>query len=532
MAVTASVASAGEGADGIISAINGASNYGHEDSAGTGKLVSSFSVGFHWCNVGDEPLSVIPYNPDRPVMHQGLYRLKSGRIEQIGMSWVWDSVFYAVNGDHCGQTCEAPPDASGTHTFPGCSEYEPSFIAGTQQFMSAASDLNAFTGILLWPRTIPTGEGALANRLQVLDEDLDPALNTGALYFVQVQQFHPQDAAAGNADNDASYSPVDVIADGCAFGAQYCLGLRPGTTHVGEPVIRAWNDQDPLVVETDIQVPGEGAFFLAAKATDLGTGFWRYEYALQNLNSHRSARSFDICFGASMTVENVGFHDVDYHSGEVYDSTDWTAKVTEGCVHWSTQSYAPNPNANALRFGTLYNFRFDANAPPQSSKAPIGLFRPGSPANVWVETIGPEFSCENPTDTDNDGESDYLDRCPATPAGACNCQGIGWCCAPCWGPCYPDYPRDTCVEFGTPEDYPGVPDECGDPQCKDGCPLLDMDNDADRDLADLAGLQRCFTGPNGSPAAHHCVHRLDVDDDYAIDLGDYKYLFDVGLPDR
>ena len=32
---------------------------------------------------------------------------------------------------------------------------------------------------------------------------------------------------------------------------------------------------------------------------------------------------------------------------------------------WSTETFATNQNANAIRWGTLYNFRFDADRPPQ-----------------------------------------------------------------------------------------------------------------------------------------------------------------------
>ena len=46
-----------------------------------------------------------------------------------------------------------------------------------------------------------------------------------------------------------------------------------------------------------------------------------------------------------------------------------------------------NPNANAIRFGTLYNFRFDSNKPPSTTalvSATIGFFKTGAPITVGV----------------------------------------------------------------------------------------------------------------------------------------------------
>lgn len=292
----------------------------------------------------------------------------------------------------------------------------------------------------------------------------------------------------------------------------------------------AGNLDGPTVWETEVHVPGDGLFVLTARATDLGTGFWRYEYALQNVNSIRAAGSFRICFFDRHVVENVGFHDVDYQSGEMYDGADWMTNLTDGGVTWSTQSYAANPNANALRSGTTYNFRLDANAPPYFLiDASIELFRPGEPTSVRLWTIGPSGeACANPSDTDHDGKPNCYDFCPDTPPGACLCEGE-WCCLGCMGPCYPESP-DTCAEIG------GKTYCDDDPQCKNGCPLFDMDNDGDRDLADFARLQLCFSGLPGNPGfvapTQECIKRLDVDDDHAIGLGDYKQLFDLGLLGR
>ena len=48
-----------------------------------------------------------------------------------------------------------------------------------------------------------------------------------------------------------------------------------------------------------------------------------------------------------------------------------------------------NPDANALRWGTLYNFRFDTTAPPEFGEVTIELFRPGVPIDVTVTVLVP-----------------------------------------------------------------------------------------------------------------------------------------------
>jgi hypothetical protein len=55
---------------------------------------------------------------------------------------------------------------------------------------------------------------------------------------------------------------------------------------------------------------------------------------------------------------------------------------------WNTETFAENPNANAIRWGTMYNFRFDSNRPPQNMNATIGFFKTGAPINVLVQGPG------------------------------------------------------------------------------------------------------------------------------------------------
>jgi hypothetical protein len=56
-------------------------------------------------------------------------------------------------------------------------------------------------------------------------------------------------------------------------------------------------------------------------------------------------------------------------------------------ISWSTDTFATDPNANALRFATMFNFWFDADSPSPTSHA-LTFFKPGSPAAVafWYES--------------------------------------------------------------------------------------------------------------------------------------------------
>jgi hypothetical protein len=56
------------------------------------------------------------------------------------------------------------------------------------------------------------------------------------------------------------------------------------------------------------------------------------------------------------------------HSGEVYNNMPWTSTRTSNSVRWeSAQNFATNPNANALRWGWMHNFWFDASTAPAAT---------------------------------------------------------------------------------------------------------------------------------------------------------------------
>ncbi len=199
-------------------------------------------------------------------------------------------------------------------------------------------------------------------------------------YFCQYQYITPDDAAAHNQNNNASTREINV-----GFpGGFWNLYFGSNVTQQEIPAIRLWKTIDTGVVETDIETPEDDGFpglvILAAKATDLGNGFWHYEYAVNNLNSDRSIGTFGVPCGIYTTVQNIGFRDVPYRGGDGiggvnYNGTDWLGIISNGVVSWATTPFAANNNANAIRWGTLYNFRFDANVPPSNGNVTLQEFK-------------------------------------------------------------------------------------------------------------------------------------------------------------
>jgi hypothetical protein len=201
-------------------------------------------------------------------------------------------------------------------------------------------------------------------------------------------------------------------------------------TQRGKAAILAWQDADPQVVVVPVQLPGEGYLILAARATDLG-GTWHYEYALYNMNSHDSMRALSIPIPAGSALSGVGFHDVVYRNGDGeggvdFDGGDWPGVLQGGLLTWETSAYAEDTNANALRWGTTYNFRFDSDAPPVDGEVSLTTYR--TDATVAVSGVPvPQGAFGAAFCNDSDGA---LAFCPCgnagdPDAGCDNAQGTG-----------------------------------------------------------------------------------------------------------
>jgi hypothetical protein len=345
--------------------------------------IDAFSLGSVICNMGTAPVAYSAGTSHHPVTAQNLYRMTfigtETRFEQIGMSWLMHG-FFALSNTDCCPSCQG---TDGATLGVGCSSPDTAAQNGTQSGLGPRWQVNAFTGSFPFPAANPPYSGTVARRLQAHTSELQITGLFGPRYFGEIHFVAADDAAAGHANNNASYREFTVAMSG---GDPYIAFQNIGST-VQLPAIRAWRTVDATVVENDIQVPGEGLFVLAHAVTPIGNGLWHYEYALYNMNSDRSARSFSIPIAAGVHLANIGFHDVDYHDGDGpgnvdFDGTDWPATLAGGNLTFATDDFATNPSANAVRWGTTYNFRFDADTPPQGGTATIELFKPGTPTSL------------------------------------------------------------------------------------------------------------------------------------------------------
>lgn len=372
--------------------------------------VRGYSISTYTCNIGDANLNWQGNTNQHPVLGMHLYRLHNGTIEQIGISWLKNATS-AGAGAGCSLACNGQ---GGSVLGAGCLDVYGSVGNGMQHQLGPRSDVNAFTGEFHFPFPIgqPSGD-AIYKRCQVRESDLNVQNFPGALYFLEGVWIAPDDALSGNGHNNATHRRVTV---------------EPGTYNV-TPVgaarsqfaaIYAWQDHggglgipDPNVQIVHADISDEGRFTVGARVFDNGNGTWRYEYAVFNLNSHRSGGTFAVPIPAGAVVTGVGFHGVNYHSGEPYDNTPWNVTVTPTAIRWSSpQTFAQNPNSNAIRWGTLYNFRFTTTVPPAPGEATLSLFRPGVPDSIAATVPVPTGTAPCPSDWNNDhvtNSQDFFD---------------------------------------------------------------------------------------------------------------------------
>ncbi len=389
------------GPDVVVGDLTGLAQFGGSSGTQVG-----LAVGTDSCNFGTVDLNWFQ-NPsnDHPVIPQNLYRMSGGstndeRFEQIGQSQV-KHAFTALTNNICNLGCNG---VGGTRLGSGCSDpYSASLNSGPN--LGSRAWINPFTGFYprndsATPNNTHSGHSHSGPSHRILTEmnDLNTSMNAGATYFAEAQYITPHEYAwcqsnptQCNMYNNVSYRQYNVNGTASPFN------FSPVSSTVrAKAAINAWTGATFVEIKPDPGIDGIGT--VAYKVTNPSPGVWHYEYAVYNQNIDRAIQSFAVPVGSGVTLNNIGFHAPPQHpawanDGTVgsagFSNTPWSGTQTPNSVTWSSETFAQNPNANAIRWGTMYNFRFDSNRPPQTTNATIGFLKTGAPITVQVQAPSP-----------------------------------------------------------------------------------------------------------------------------------------------
>ena len=128
--------------------------------------------------------------------------------------------------------------------------------------------------------------------------------------------------------------------------------------------------------------------------TDLGSGLWRYDYAVMNMDFSRPANArrraeparaskqpglrcnFSGARGHRRPITDITFSD-----GDLDASNDWTASISNGTVTWVSAN-----RANPLNWGTMFRFSFITDQAPAPARVAVSLnvAARGLPASIDV----------------------------------------------------------------------------------------------------------------------------------------------------
>ncbi len=363
------------------------------------------------CNNGTTELNwnALP-STDHPVIPQNLYRMSGGatnndRFEQLGQSWL-KHAFTALQQNACAFGCAA--SGTGTRLGVGCSDPYDTSLNGSQTGLGSRAWVNPYTGFFPGGTDVNgqpvsrdhTGHthSGTSHRILVDAANLNTTLNAGATYFAEAMYVTPHEYAwcishpgECNMDNNVSYRRFNVTGT-----TTFTFSAAAATVRT-QPAINAWTG---ATVKQIRPATDDGIGYVAYKVSGPVNGIYHYEYAIFNQSLDRSIQSFSVPMNCGVTLSNVGFraplnHPAMALDGSLnstgYSNAAWTPSQTTAAMTWNSETFAQNQNANALRWGTMFNFRFDSDRPPQTAMATIGFYKTGSPMTVAIDV--PSAAC-------------------------------------------------------------------------------------------------------------------------------------------
>ena len=375
------------------------------DPLGTSTALYAGYIAWWTKFTGGPPNYNPPYKNDQhPFLIWNLYRFNAdGSIEQIGRSGV-KHAFVSVNVG-CLDSC----DHMGGHALGrGCGDTYGTGNNDSPWDMAPRSEIVPATAT--WGRCGSifdpdcTGQYAVQDgnndewtqRMKTHESQIDPAANPGATYMMDSWYIARQDINIYNSMATVSGTP-HYSSNQWSFSGQSNFRLGGAIDRWVDPTSPPANSMN-----TELSV-AEGHAKLAVKVTDLGTGSWRYDYAVMNLDFARAVTQGADANGGpdprvlsnhgfdSFTVPAGGTIGATTFSNGTLDVPGWTESSANGDVTWTA------PDGGTLDWGVMYSYSITSTSAPVAGTATLHVALSGTPASYDVATLVPAAS--GPDDT-------------------------------------------------------------------------------------------------------------------------------------
>ncbi|MFO0829821.1 MAG: dockerin type I repeat-containing protein [Phycisphaerales bacterium] len=352
----------------------------------------AMSVGGTWCNLGPDAAPWNPLTSGHPVTATNLLRVENGGLREIGVGWAWHHVNCALQLSGCA-TCAPVPGPCPPALGAGCTTTSTAAALGTQGALGMRSQVNASAATFPFPLVEPPVTDGLSRRCRYQIADVDPAQHPNAHFAAQTVTIAASTGAPVERSAIREIAATTLANGGSAYA---------GAATTSASAVDFWKSIEPSVAITVIDIANDGRILVASRVAPVAGGY-RYDYAIENLNSHESVGAFEVPVGSAEGMRSITFAAPLVHSGEVTSNAPWTSSLDASTLTWATTPFAADPNANAIRWGTTYSFSFVSPQAPATRVATITLFR--SAASVDATVSAPRAI----GDLDGDGVVNSID---------------------------------------------------------------------------------------------------------------------------
>ena len=367
------------------------------DPLGTSTALYAGYIAWWTKFTGSAPDYNPPYKNDQhPFLIWNLYRFNAdGSFEQIGRSGV-KHAFVSVNVG-CLDSC----DHLGGHALGrGCGDTYGSGNNDSPWDMAPRTEIVPAKAI--WGRcgsifdpnctgnydNQDGGNDEWTQRLKTHESQVDPAANVGATYMMDSWYIARQDINIYNSMATVTGTP-HYQSSMWSFSGQSNFRLGAAIDRWVDP-----SNLPPNSMNSELAV-NEGHAKLAVKATDLGNGTWRYDYAVMNFDFARAVTQSQAGHGPDpRVVSNMGFDSLSipaggtigattFSNGTVDGANAWTASNANGSVIWTA------PTGGTLDWGTMYSYSIVSSSAPVAGTATLHVAQSGTPASYDIATLVP-----------------------------------------------------------------------------------------------------------------------------------------------